>query len=170
MYCNWFLPSLNHFTWDSAEATRTKGFWFWKTGFSEETASRELQRSWKWFSYFLFVHSSLLHSVLLALVLGSCWWFLCFVSVCVVLKPKSKERFRWWTSMTYQNPRTPSLQRTKVVVVVVLTGGIGDWLRQIHTYRGYLRQIGSSKTGFASYFGFLKSRKRKQERLFFGIT
>ena len=50
-----------------------------------------------------------------------------FVFVCFTLvKPNGKERFRWWISMRSQNPRMPSLERTKVIVVAVITGGTSD--------------------------------------------
>jgi hypothetical protein len=47
--------------------------------------------------------------------------------------------------MRYQNPRIPSLRRTKVVVVVVvvvvvLTGGTGESITANHTYKGYMRE------------------------------
>ena len=87
---------------------------------------------------------------------SSIWLMLkLFVFVCFTLvKPKGKERFRWWTSMRSQNPRMPSLERTKVVVVAVLTGGTGDWIRQIIHTKGYMREAGKAKTHCASYVVF----------------
>ena len=52
MLFNWIWVTSLGFCRD--RENNNKGCWLWKTGFNKKKASRELQRSWKWFTYFLF--------------------------------------------------------------------------------------------------------------------
>ncbi len=150
--------------WDFSETKRTtttKGYWLSKTGYSKKKTSRELQRSWKWFSY---LHFLCIHQCCCALL----WAYADDVCVCVCVfftfvKPKGKEPFRWWTSMRSQNPRIPSLERTKVVVVVVLTGGTGDINTAIsYILKGYMRETGKVQNRLCLVHCFLRLRNLKQ--------
>ena len=65
--------------WDFSETKRTtttKGYWLSKTGYSKKKTSRELQRSWKWFSY---LHFLCIHQCCCALL----WTYADDVCVCV---------------------------------------------------------------------------------------
>ena len=131
MDCECYLTEFESLHWDFAETEKTtkKGCWLWKLA----SARKRLQENYKEAE-----NSSLIFfSTSTVILLDSSIWLMLklFVFVCFTLvKPKGKEWFRWWTSMRSQNPRMPSLERTKVVVVAVHTGGIGDWIRQIiHT-------------------------------------
>ena len=79
MLFNWIWVTSLGFCRD--RENNNKGCWLWKTGFSKKKASRELQRSWKWFTYFLFCFY---YNFTGFIYLGLYWSCLC---LCVLL---------WW--------------------------------------------------------------------------
>jgi hypothetical protein len=95
-----------------------------------------------------------------------CHWLVIGVVLLCFVKPKNKERFKWWTFTRYQNPRirTPSFQRTEVLVVLI-KGGTGDFGKEITHWPPYLKYKGlvggtqESLSPFYPFILFFKGRK-----------
>ena len=87
MDCECYLTEFESLHWDftGTKRTSTKGCWLWKTGFSKKKASRELQRSWKWFTYFLFFSTVILLD-------SSIWAYAEAICVCVFYFGEAKRQ------------------------------------------------------------------------------